>query len=98
MRQEFPKNVRLAAWKRADGNCEECKTPFLGRRPEYHHIKEDTFGGEPTLENCLCICNACHSKITRKRAAVIAKSNRIRNKYAGITKVKRKIPSRKFGT
>ena len=86
MRREFSKHVKLAAFKRANGQCEVCTSKLYPGRIEYDHDKEDTFGGEPILENCVCMCSACHGKKTRDRAAVIAKSNRVRNKYAGIKK------------
>jgi 5-methylcytosine-specific restriction endonuclease McrA len=92
-RREFPKHVKLATWQRADGHCEKCTTKCYPGHFEYHHIKEDTFNGEPTLENCQLLCIACHSKITRKRAAAIAKSNRIRNREIGIKKnIARPLP------
>ena len=96
MRREFSKHVRVAAFKRANGHCEECTAKLYPGHIEYDHDKEDTFGGEPTLENCRVLCSACHSRKTRKRAAVIAKSNRVRNKAAGIhTTVGRPLPGTK---
>ncbi len=86
MRQEFTKAVKLAAFKRADGHCEGCTAKLYPGKFDYHHDKEDTFGGEPTLDNCKVLCVACHSKITRTRAKVIAKSNRVRNRHIGIRK------------
>lgn len=95
-RREFSKAVRLAAFQRCKGHCEECTTKLYSGRFDYDHDKEDTFGGEPTLENCRVLCRACHDKKTRTRAAVIAKSNRIRNRVIGVKK-KRTITSwRKF--
>lgn len=85
-RREFSKAVKLAAYQRSGGHCEICTSKLYPGRFDYHHDKEDTFGGEPTLENCVVACVACHSKITRKRAAVIAKSNRVRNREIGIKK------------
>ncbi len=92
-RREFSKSVRLAAWNRCQGRCESCTGKLYPGRIEYHHDKEDTFGGEPTLENAVVLCTACHSNITGKQAKVIAKSNRVRNKFLGIkTKKGRPIP------
>lgn len=98
MRREFSGIVKRLAKARAGDNCELCGLPFGGMRPEYHHAREDTFGGEPILENCQVLCPPCHRRITSAQQRVIAKSNRVRNKGAGITRVKRRIPSRKFGT
>mgnify|MGYP003658919182 CR=1 FL=1 len=96
MRKEFSKAVKLAAWHRAQGVCEKCGGKLFPGRVEYHHEKEDTFGGEPVLENCVVLCVACHRGITGERAKVVAKSNRIRNKFIGIRKKKRTIPGRRF--
>lgn len=98
MRREFSVAVKKLAKERAGDSCEGCGVPFAGRRPEYDHDKEDTFGGEPTLDNCTVLCPPCHRAKTSSRQRVIAKSNRVRNKSAGITRMKRKIPSRKFGS
>ncbi len=95
MRREFTKAVKLGAWQRAQGNCERCTVKIIGGA-EYHHDKEDTFGGEPVLENCVVLCKPCHRGITGERAKVVAKSNRVRNKFLGIkTKKSRPIPGSK---
>ena len=95
-RREFSKAVKLAAWNRACGSCESCSARLFPGRFEYDHDKEDTFGGEPTLENCKVLCSSCHRAKTGGNAAKIAKSNRIRNKFIGIRKKKRTIPGRRF--
>src|ERR1700722_7238512 len=83
MRQEFSKRTRLEAWMVSGGKCRDCKLRIVGR-PEYHHENEDTFGGSNLLDNCVVLCRRCHGIITGKRAAVIAKSTRVRNKHIGI--------------
>jgi 5-methylcytosine-specific restriction enzyme A len=83
-RKEFPKRVKLAAWERCHGHCEKCFAKLFPDRINYHHKLEDTMGGEPVLKNCQVLCVPCHSEITIKQAAVIAKSNRVRNRYLGI--------------
>ena len=85
-RQEFSKSVKFTAWKRSDGSCEKCTAKLFPGNLEYHHIQEDTFAGEPTLTNCLVVCRACHVRITRDRAPVIAKSSRVRARHLGIKK------------
>lgn len=95
-RREFPNSIRLAAFKRAAGHCEICTALLFTGKFEYHHDKEATFGGEASLKNVRVLCINCHSGITRTRAPVIAKSNRVRARHAGITKPKGTIPSRKF--
>lgn len=92
-RREFTKAVKLLAWNRCNGYCEGCTGKLYPTKYEFHHTKEDTFGGEPILENCTVLCTACHANITGKQAKVIAKSNRVRNKFLGIkTRKSRPIP------
>jgi 5-methylcytosine-specific restriction endonuclease McrA len=86
MRQEFPKRIKLAAFDRAGGKCELCGAKLFAGNIEYHHSKECTFGGEPTLENCVCACRGCHRAVTNRQAKVVAKSNRVRAKHLGIDK------------
>lgn len=96
MRREFPKSVKVAAWNRSGGQCEGCTAKLFPGKYEYHHIKEDTFGGEPVLGNCVVLCIACHGKITASQAGKIAKSNAVRNKYIGIKRNKgRPMPGTK---
>lgn len=83
-RREFSKAVKLAAFQRCKGYCEGCTARLFTGKFEYDHDKEDTFGGEPALENCKVLCLTCHGNKTGSRAAVIAKSNRVRQKHLGI--------------
>jgi 5-methylcytosine-specific restriction enzyme A len=96
-RREFSKAVKVAAWKRCKGHCEGCTAPLFRGRFDYHHDKEDTFGGEPTLENCKVLCDNCHLPITRARARVIAKSNRVRNRHIGIKRQRSSFATNKDG-
>lgn len=98
MRQEFTKRVKLDAWERCGGRCEgNCGGAKLyPGKYEFHHDTECTFGGQATADNCLVLCIACHSAITRKRASVIAKSNRVRERHLGIKRVSgRPLPGTK---
>ena len=97
MRREFTKAVKLEAWKRSGGRCESCGAWLCPGKYRYDHINPDTFGGEPTLENCQVICYACDAEKTYDNdIPAIAKNNRIRNKHIGITKRKsRPIPGTK---
>jgi 5-methylcytosine-specific restriction protein A len=85
-RDEFSKKTRREAWDRSGHRCELCGTFLVGKPKEYDHKTEDYFGGSNSLDNCRVLCVACHGGRTRERAAVIAKSRRIRNKEAGIKK------------
>lgn len=88
-RREFSNSVKFTAWRRAAGHCEKCRGKLFTGHHEYHHDRECAFDGDATLSNCLVLCTACHSAITKQRAPVIAKSNRIRNRNIGIKKPRR---------
>lgn len=87
MRAEFPTKVKLAAWRRAAGRCEQCGALFGGKRPTYDHIKPCEFGGDGSLQNCQVLCESCdREKTYRRDIPAVAKSNRIRNRHIGIRK------------
>lgn len=87
MRVEFPKAVRLAAWRRCCGRCEECDARLYPGRFEYDHSNPAAFLGTATLANCRVLCRPCHRKKTHTSdVPAIAKSNRIRAAWAGIRK------------
>ena len=65
-RQEFDKPTKLAAWKRSEGYCEICTAKLFPGHIDYDHRVPDALGGEPTLENCQCICDVCHDLKTDK--------------------------------
>jgi 5-methylcytosine-specific restriction protein A len=108
-RREFPKDVRRAAYARANGHCEatggtyglnkgeRCNMP-LDRGVEYDHAIADSIGGEPTLDNCVVACSRCHSFKTRYiDIPKAAKTLRQQDKHNGIRGPKHKWPSRPFG-
>lgn len=89
-RREFPTRVRVQAFDRANGRCEECGIYLQAGRVEYHHRIPDALGGEPTLENCICLCKPCHAVSTRSiDVPQIAKMKRQRAAHLGA-----KAPSR----
>jgi len=89
MRAEFSKATKLEAWLRAHGCCEGCGVEFGGRRPEYDHDKPAELGGDNSLENCKCLCPKCHrAKTSFEDMPVIWKSNRVREKGAGLRRGK----------
>ncbi|CAA2139509.1 HNH endonuclease [Hyphomicrobium sp. ghe19] len=96
-RQEFSKKVKLAAWQRSGGICEcGCGVKIIaGDGPEYDHIKEDTIGGEPTLENCRVMRKRCHDAKTRKRRPEIDKTRSGFEKRINARKKSRPIPGSK---
>jgi len=76
MRREFSKQVRRDAFARAAGLCEgkpyreRCCVKLTIGKFHYDHDIPDGLGGEPTLDNCVVLCIACHKdKTSRKRNA-----------------------------
>jgi 5-methylcytosine-specific restriction protein A len=97
-RREFPKSVRLAAWKRSGGNCESCGAILMTGKIRFDHVKPDGLGGDNTLANCACICTACHDRKTLgEDIPRMAKADRQRAKHLGLHPPSRaKIRSRGF--
>ena len=97
MRREFTPKVKLAAWERCGGNCEQCLTRIIGR-PEYDHILPDWLGGEPTIENAQVLCSKCHRlKSSTEDVPRIAKTKRTKRKTINAwPKTSRPIQSRGF--
>jgi 5-methylcytosine-specific restriction endonuclease McrA len=95
MRREFPAKVKLAAWKRCEGNCEQCGQKILGRG-QYDHDKPDGLGGEPTLENCRVLCSPCHRDKTHEiDRPIMAKADAQMKAAAGIKTTRNPIPGSK---
>lgn len=85
-RREFPASVKVAAFERCKGRCEgECGgTRLYPGKFRYNHRIPDAQGGEPTLENCECLCLACDRKVTYEvDIPTIAKTKRIRARHLG---------------
>ncbi len=99
MRREFPKQVKRDAFLRANGCCEGngCGARLSIGKYHYDHEIPDALGGEPTLENCLVLCIACHKvKTSGSDVPAIAKTKRIRDRHIGINSTRTKIKSRGF--
>jgi 5-methylcytosine-specific restriction protein A len=104
MRREFSKQVRRDAFARASGRCEgkpnngwRCPVKLTIGKYHYDHDIPDGLGGEPTLENCVVLCIACHNDKTAKRdVPMIAKAKRIADRHIGIKSSRHKIASRGF--
>jgi len=88
MRQEFTAKVKLAAFERCHGRCEECGVNLRVGHTRYDHRIPDWMGGEPTLENCRVTCDICDKPKTAKDQKDIAKVKRQRMKHFGIAKPK----------
>jgi 5-methylcytosine-specific restriction protein A len=99
VRREFPAKVKLAAYERSlrDGkpHCEACGLRIVGL-PEYDHVKPDGLGGEPTLENCQCLCGKCHRIKTHEEDGPIMRKADNQRKSAANIKRKYPWPKRKM--
>lgn len=100
MRREFPPKVRVAAFERAGGVCEHrasgvrCSTKLRPGDLFYDHVIPDALGGEPTIENCQCLCKAHHDPKTREEDVPrIAKAKRQARNHIG-ARQKRPWPKR----
>ena len=89
MRQEFPSKVKVAAFERCAGNCENCTAKLNVGKFRYDHVIPDWMGGPNTLDNCQVICMACDRIKTPKDQRDIAKSRRVRARHLG---AKRRSP------
>ena len=88
-RREFTAKIKIAAYERSKGYCEGCGAPLMIGKFQYDHDIADGLGGEPTLDNCKCLCSACHGEKTAKNdVPKIAKTKRVRQKHLGIKKPK----------
>lgn len=83
-RREFPQKVRVEAFQRAKGQCEECTARLGPGNVHYDHIVPDWLGGEPILSNCAVLCRACHGvKTATKDVPAIARTKRVGAKHIG---------------
>lgn len=96
-RREFPQSVKLAAWQRCSGHCENCGVKIVaGNGPNYDHRIADGLGGEPTLTNCDVLCRNCHgAKTATADVPAIAKAKRLEKLAAGVEKRGRPLPGSK---
>ena len=72
----------------------------LGKLDEvdFDHRIPLALGGTNEKENFQGLHKNCHKEKTRQDVKAISKANRIRKKRLGLTKPKKSIPSRPFGT
>ncbi len=92
-RRAFTRTVKLAAWERSGGCCEDCgRKIFPGDGPEYDHIIADEHGGDNSLKNCQVLCVWCHKPKTRADMKVTVRGRKARARHAGADKPKRDMP------
>ncbi len=92
-RRNFTRTVKLAAWKRSGGCCEDCgRKIFPGDGPEYDHIIADEHGGGNGLDNCQVLCAWCHKPKTRADMKVTVRGRKARARHANADKPSRPMP------
>jgi 5-methylcytosine-specific restriction endonuclease McrA len=108
MRNEFSKQTKRDALKRAGGRCEAVGTMYglppglrcaalLSYGVEFDHIILDANSKDNRLENCAAVCVKCHKWKTAKHdTPKAAKTLRQQDKHNGIAGPKRKWASRPF--
>lgn len=89
-RKEFSRSTKAAAFLRADGRCEgtlddgsRCPTKLTVGKFHYDHDNPDGLTGEPTLENCKCLCLGCHKVKTKEDRSRIDKAKRQQASHIG---------------
>ncbi len=100
-RSEFSVATKKAAKERAGENCENCGAVFSASNPpNFDHEIPDGLGGDNTIDNCRVLGGkCCHEEKTHKvDRPMMAKADRLYKKNNGLTKAKRKWPSRPFST
>ena len=97
-RAEFSKSVRVDAFRRAKGRCEnpKCGLYIKWKPHEFDHRIPCAFTDDNSLENCVVLCLECHTKKTKLDIKAIAKSNRIRAREAGIRRPRSILQGRKL--
>lgn len=97
-RREFSKKVKRDAFMRANGHCEgkDCGAKLSVGKFAYDHVNPDGLTGEPTLENCMVLCDTCHKVKTRADVGNIARAKRREDAHRGI-RPEPKIKSPGFG-
>lgn len=91
---EFTAKIKIAAFERANGHCEECGCRLVSA--QYDHILPVMLGGESTMENIQVLCIKCHRlKTTQADIPRIAKTKRIAAKHRGAKTTRNPLPGSK---
>jgi len=106
-RTEFTRATKQAALKRSGVKCEASGPRYglqegqrcncsLSLGVQYDHDVPDQLGGDNSLENCRAVCVQCHRIKTRGDIQQIRKSDRQRDKHAGVIRPAGKIKGKGF--
>ena len=92
-RKNFKKSVLVARFQHAGGRCEwidresgiRCNAVLVPGRWHGDHDTPDQLGGEPTFENCRCLCIPHHKEKTGEQdIPAIARAKRREAKHLGV--------------
>lgn len=95
-RRNFSRKTLVERFKLCGGKCEACGAALKPGGWHGDHNNPDGLTGEPTLENCRCLCVACHAEKTKSDVAAIAKAKRVEANHIGAPANKQKITNRGF--
>lgn len=99
-RKNFKKSILVTRFKHAGGRCEwidaqtgvRCDAVLVPGRWHGDHDTPDQLGGQPTFENCRCLCIPHHKLKTGKQdKPAIAQAQRREAKHLGAVKPKATI-------
>ena len=80
----IPDRVKLRAFERAGGCCQECGRKIVAETWHCDHITPLWDGGEHREGNLQCLCVGCHWLKTGAEASQRAEGRRHRKRVAGI--------------
>lgn len=90
MPRTFPTSVKVAAFERANGQCQGCTAPLAVGKFHYDHKLPWWLGGPSSLWNCQVLCVNCHeAKTAGEDIPRIAKAKRSQAKHVGAKKARR---------
>ena len=94
--KEFPTKVKVAAWKRCGGHCENksCGAVVTRSTVQYDHVLPIGLGGEPTVANCQVVCLPCHKAKSKVDTGRMKKADRQLARSIGAKKSKHPMKSR----
>jgi len=92
-RVEFPGKVRVAAWERCRGLCENCTRRLSPGDVYFEHLVPAGLTGQATLENCGVYCRSCWTEKTRTYdLPTVAKAKRQQIHFLGAKRSRNPLP------
>jgi len=92
-----PPRVKLRVFQKFDGICPKCTRRLQPKHWDTDHKIALINGGENRESNLQPLCDTpCHSQKTKQDIAQKSETYRKQSKSAGVKRMKRTIPGRKF--